>query len=206
MMLINSKITAAVCACLVSLMSSGYTYATSCDQVELGNSNCAEGVYYNDTKSVGGTLQHSARVYIRHLCPELKKKISIRVYFQNNTTQQLVATEDSTRSSKTYKGRGKSTGLRCCSNLGMCNKSDVINDEGCKAQYETSAASNSCTNATVTFWSGTSCKINNQCKQDDGTWSRYQNAYIEYLEVPDLRNCDGYMTTNTNCYRGSTGF
>ncbi len=199
MMLKNLKIASAVCVCLALLMTGGFTYATTCTQVELDNANCAEGLYYNTTKTVGGVTQYSSTVYITHLCPELKEKISIRIYFENNTTQQLVATESSPSVSNTYRVRRKVTGLSCCSNLGMCNKSDVINDEGCTAQWDTSAASNSCTNATVTFWQDTSCKINAQCPRMDGTLGRYQNQYVEYLDMPDVRNCNGHMTTDTNC-------
>lgn len=200
----SSKVFLAAFVWLASSTLSGGAYA-NCTEVALNDANCAQGVYYNDVVLSGGTRQHSVRVYIKNLCPKLDK-ISVRVFFQNSTTQQF-ETSSSTTQLRTYTGRGKGEDLRCCSNTGVCNKNEVVTNASCKSEFEKSSARSTCPEhqrERFQVYPGSNsnsdeCYIGAFCRDNPRNYRSVNHSAVtvKYWEVSGLENCNGRL--NHSC-------
>ena len=87
----------------------------------------------------------------------------------------------------------------CCKDRGdLCNISDVVSANSCVDQFSQSPASETCENPSALYSptysadTDTLCIISAQCEQSDNQLN-WTGMEVEWLEVPDLHNCDGEL-------------
>ncbi len=90
--------------------------------------------------------------------------------------------------------------VSCCSDLGICNRSDAVTDEGCQARImQASSAPLSCRSITATATSpgeNYMCTIQAECYRDPSpfipvTWS--STITVPFVALGDVHNCEGRL-------------
>ena len=90
--------------------------------------------------------------------------------------------------------------ITCCSDLGICNRSDAVTDEGCQARImQASTAPLSCRSVTAYATSpgeNYNCTIEAECYRDSNTlifatWS--STITVPFVALGDVHNCEGRL-------------
>ena len=90
--------------------------------------------------------------------------------------------------------------ISCCSDMGICNRSDAVTDEGCQARImRVSMAPLSCRSITATATSpgeNYMCTIQAECYRDSdtlifATWS--STITVPFVALGDVHNCEGRL-------------
>ena len=90
--------------------------------------------------------------------------------------------------------------ISCCSDIGICNRSDAVTDEGCQARImQASMAPLSCRSITATATSpgeNYMCTIQAECYRDSNTlifatWS--STITVPFVALGDVHNCEGRL-------------
>ncbi len=117
----------------------------------------------------------------------------------------LVAASDVTlRLDHGRRGRGHAwrqiRSISCCSDMGICNRSDAVTDEGCQARImQASTAPLSCRSVTAYATSpgeNYNCTIEAECYRDSNTlifatWS--STITVPFVALGDVHNCEGRL-------------
>ncbi len=95
--------------------------------------------------------------------------------------------------------RHRIRGISCCSDMGICNRSDILSDAGCARQFERgSSAAGTCRNATATYSSeNASCTISAECRTLDtpvlNVTYNPTRITVPVMAVDQVKNCDGWL-------------
>ena len=90
--------------------------------------------------------------------------------------------------------------ISCCSDVGICNRSDAVTDEGCQARImQASTAPLSCRSITAYATSpgeNYNCTVEAECYRDfdtliPATWS--STITVPFVALGDLHNCEGRL-------------
>ena len=90
--------------------------------------------------------------------------------------------------------------ITCCSDLGICNRSDAVTDEGCQARImQASTAPLSCRSITAYATSpgeNYKCTVEAECYRDfdtliPATWS--STITVPFVALGDVHNCEGRL-------------
>ena len=126
-------------------------------------------------------------------------KVVAKVDLVSASDRTIHLIDDNPRSGDT---RNRIRGIACCSDMGICNRSDAVTDEGCLARFlrESPAARNrNCLHYTATAEAGENltCTVTAQC--DVGVHP-YIPLYITssvtvpWLDLDDVRDCRAVLT------------
>ncbi len=89
--------------------------------------------------------------------------------------------------------------ISCCSDLGICNRSDAVTDEGCLARFRrVSPAAPRCRNATASAaisGENYSCIVTARCRSDFSHLFRYipSTITVPFAALGDVHNCGGLL-------------
>ena len=151
------------------------------DRTNMEDAECLAGTWSNQSWPKKDTA------WVPNLCPSLGTVVA--KIDRKDAADWTVWLRDDAQAQKSGTA-GNVRGIHCCRDLSdLCNKSDVVNPEGCVEQFEASPASDatsegesrsfllrSCRDATATADPGSlSCMINTTC-----TW--WKPAYQAYVK------------------------
>ena len=89
--------------------------------------------------------------------------------------------------------------ISCCSDMGICNRSDVVTDEGCLARFKrVSPAAPRCRNPTASAaisGENYSCIVTAQCRNSFSHLFRYipSTITVPFAALGDVHNCGGVL-------------
>ena len=133
--------------------------------------------------------------HVRNMCPEYGKVVA-KVDLRSAGDRTLHLNDGLPRDGDT---RHRIRDISCCSDIGeLCNRSDIVTDEGCAAQFNrVSPANGSCGSVTATaVISGGNydCRISAMC-MISGTMfhDRSSSISVPWLDLDEVRNCDGRL-------------
>ena len=159
------------------------------ERVDHRNSECLYAWWKNR-----GLLKKSP-FQVRNQCSEYGKVVAkVDLAWASDRTLHLI--DDIPRGGDT---RHRIRSISCCSDISdLCNRSDVVTDEGCLARFRQSPASKKCWNASAAI-SGDdySCNVSADCEYFDWGMQRLQrhtNITAPWLELDDVNNCSGWLT------------
>ena len=134
---------------------------------------------------------------VSNQCSEYGKVVA-KVDLASASDRTLHLIDDLPRDGDT---RHRIRSISCCSDISdLCNRSDVVTDEGCLARFRQSPASKKCWNASASAAiSGDdySCNVSADCEYIDWAKQRQQwhtNITVPWLELDDVNNCSGWLT------------
>ena len=161
------------------------------ERVDHRNSECLYAWWKNR-----GLLKKSP-FQVRNQCSEYGKVVAkVDLAWASDRTLHLI--DDIPRDGDT---RHRIRSISCCSDISdLCNRSDVVTDEGCLARFRQSPASKKCWNASASAAiSGDdySCNVSADCEYFDWGMQRLQrhtNITAPWLELDDVNNCSGWLT------------
>ena len=144
--------------------------------------------------------------HVRNMCTEYGKVVA-KVDLRSARDRTIHLTDGLPRDGDT---RHRIRGISCCSDIGeLCNRSDIVTDEGCAARFNrVSPANGSCWKETATaVISGDNydCRISAMC-MISGTMFLYRHSSISvpWLDLDEVRNCDSRLTRGP-CLRPNPG-
>ena len=144
--------------------------------------------------------------HVRNMCPEYGKVVA-KVDLKSAMDRTLHLNDGLPRDGDT---RHRIRGISCCSDIGaLCNRSDVVTDEGCVARFNrASPAARDCWKETATaVISGENynCTISARC-MISGTMFLYRHSSISvpWLDLDEVQNCNGWLTRGP-CPRPNPG-
>ena len=161
------------------------------ERVDHRNSECLYAWWKNR-----GLLKKSP-FQVRNQCSEYGKVVAkVDLAWASDRTLHLI--NDLPRDGDT---RHRIRSISCCSDISdLCNRSDVVTEEGCLARFRQSPASKKCWNASATAAiSGDdySCNVSADCEYFDWGKQRLQrhtSITVPWLELDDVNNCSGQLT------------
>ena len=161
------------------------------ERVDHRNSGCLYAWWKNR-----GLLKKSP-FQVRNQCSEYGKVVA-KVDLAWASDRTLHLNNDLPRDGDT---RHRIRSISCCSDISdLCNRSDVVTEEGCLARFRQSPASKKCWNASASAAiSGDdySCNVSADCEFFDWGMQRRQrhtNITVPWLELDDVNNCSGRLT------------
>ena len=93
-----------------------------------------------------------------------------------------------------YTDKAQPQNIHCCTDLSdLCERSDLVNEQGCRDRWAESAASAQCVQESFNAHPADSrCEIGAKCQRDDGSL-RPTSAHVHYHHVYRLTVCDGHL-------------
>ena len=167
--------------------------ASQCSRAERVNHRDAE-CLYAWWKNRG--LFKKSPYHVSNQCSEYGKVVA-KVDLASASDRTIHLIDDIPRDGDT---RHRIRGISCCSDLGICNRSDAVTDEGCLARFRQSPASKKCWSASASAAiSGDdySCNVSADCEYFDWAKQRRQrhtSITVPWLELDDVNNCSGRLT------------
>ena len=143
-----------------------------------------------------GVLKKSP-YHVRNMCPEYGKVVA-KVDLKSAMDRTLHLDDGSQRDGTTIH---RIRGISCCSDTGvLCNRSDLVTDEGCVAQFNrVSSAAWTCINETASAaisGENYNCTVTARCEvRYDPVFPQYKTTSITvpWLDLGDVSNCEGYL-------------
>ena len=161
------------------------------ERVDHRNAECLSASWKNR-----GLLKKSP-YHVSNQCSEYGKVVA-KVDLASASDRTIHLIDDIPRDGDT---RHRIRSISCCSDISdLCNRSDVVTDEGCLARFRQSPASKKCWNASASAAiSGDdySCSVSADCEYFDWAKQRRQrhtNITVPWLELDDVNNCSGRLT------------
>ena len=137
------------------------------------------------------------RYRVRNLCPGYGKVVAkVDIRGESDRTPHLTdGAERQGQSQRTIRS------ISCCSDLGdLCNRSDVVTEEGCLRRFrEVSSAAMSCTEirtASIISGENYSCTIHARCRNRNGV-SFPSGITVPFTDLGKVQNCDSYLTSGS---------
>ena len=167
--------------------------ASQCSRGERVNHRDAE-CLYAWWKNRG--LLKKSPYHVSNQCSEYGKVVA-KVDLVSASDRTIHLSDDIPRDGDT---RHRIRGISCCSDMGICNRSDAVTDEGCLARFRQSPASKKCWNVSASAAiSGDdySCNVSADCEYFDWAKQRRQrhtSITVPWLELDDVNNCSGRLT------------
>ena len=170
------------------------TAAGSCspgDRVDHKDAECLSASWKNR-----GVLKKSP-YHVRNMCPEYGKVVA-KVDLVSAMDRTLHLDDGSRRDGTTIH---RIRGISCCSDIGeLCNRSDVVTDAGCVAQFNrVSSAAWTCVDETASAaisGENYNCTVTARCEgRHDPVFHQYRTTSITvpWLDLGDVNNCYGYL-------------
>ena len=143
-----------------------------------------------------GVLKKSP-YHVRNMCPEYGKVVA-KVDLKSAMDRTLHLDDGSQRDGTTIH---RIRGISCCSDTSvLCNRSDLVTDEGCVAQFNrVSSAAWTCINETASAaisGENYNCTVTARCEvRYDPVFPQYKTTSITvpWLDLGDVSNCEGYL-------------
>ncbi len=143
-----------------------------------------------------GVLKKSP-YHVRNMCPEYGKVVA-KVDLKSAMDRTLHLDDGSQRDGSTIH---RIRGISCCSDTGvLCNRSDLVTDEGCVAQFNrVSSAAWTCIDETASAaisGENYNCTVTARCEiRYDPVFPQYKTTSITvpWLDLGDVSNCEGYL-------------
>ena len=143
-----------------------------------------------------GVLKKSP-YHVRNMCPEYGKVVA-KVDLKSAKDRTLHLDDGSQRDGTTIH---RIRGISCCSDTSvLCNRSDLVTDEGCVAQFNrVSSAAWTCINETASAaisGENYNCTVTARCEvRYDYVFPQYKTTSITvpWLDLGDVSNCEGYL-------------
>ncbi len=140
-----------------------------------------------------GVLRKSP-YHVRNMCPDYGRVVA-KVDLRSAMDRTLHLDDGDWRDGSTVHSI---RGISCCSDSGdLCNRSDVLNDEGCLARFlQVSSAAATCENATARY-SGErgTCTIAADCLWADPNRVvhpyKHTRILVPFPDLDEVRNCHG---------------
>ena len=161
------------------------------DRVDHKDAECLSASWNNR-----GVLKKSP-YHVRNMCPEYGKVVA-KVDLVSAMDRTLHLDDGSQRDgSTTHRIRG----ISCCSDTGeLCNRSDVVTDAGCVAQFNrVSSAAWTCVDETASAaisGENYNCTVTARCEgRHDPVFHQYRTTSITvpWLDLGDVNNCYGNL-------------
>ena len=141
-----------------------------------------------------GVLKKSP-YHVRNMCPEYGKVVA-KVDLKSAMDRTLHLDDGSQRDGTTIH---RIRGISCCSDSGeLCNRSDVVTDAGCVAQFNrVSSAAWTCVDETASAaisGENYNCTVTARCEgRHDPVFHQYRTTSITvpWLDLGDVNNCYG---------------
>ena len=143
-----------------------------------------------------GVLKKSP-YHVRNMCPEYGKVVA-KVDLKSAMDRTLHLNDGSQRDGTTIH---RIRGISCCSDIGeLCNRSDVVTDAGCVAQFNrVSSAAWTCVDETASAaisGENYNCTVTARCEgRHDPVFHQYRTTSITvpWLDLGDVNNCYGNL-------------
>ena len=143
-----------------------------------------------------GVLKKSP-YHVRNMCPEYGKVVA-KVDLKSAMDRTLHLDDGSQRDGTTIH---RIRGISCCSDIGeLCNRSDVVTDAGCVAQFNrVSSAAWTCVDETASAaisGENYNCTVTARCEgRHDPVFHQYRTTSITvpWLDLGDVNNCYGNL-------------
>ena len=160
-------------------------------RVDHGDAECLSASWKNR-----GVLKKSP-YHVRNMCPEYGKVVA-KVDLKSAMDRTLHLNDGSQRDGTTIH---RIRGISCCSDTSvLCNRSDLVTDEGCVAQFNrVSSAAWTCINETASAaisGENYNCTVTARCEvRYDPVFPQYRTTSITvpWLDLGDVSNCEGYL-------------
>ena len=171
----------------------GQVHAGSCEgsnRVRHKDAQCLHAKWDNDTN----WLSHG-KVEARNECPEygtVVAKVDIKNF--RDETWHLDDGETKKHNTQIYNVRH----VYCCKDLSdICNKSDRLNEDGCRAQFSHSSADDQCRNVSASVNDNEECVITAECRisRDLDLWDS-DTITASWPDTRNIVNCGGNLRLN----------
>ena len=166
------------------------------------NASCSSGdrVNHRDAECLSASWKNrgvfrKSPYHVQNMCPDYGKVVA-KVDLKSAMDRTLHLNDGIRRDGTTSH---RIRGISCCSDIGeLCNRSDVVTDEGCAAQFNrVSPAARSCWDETATaVISGESykCRISARCEVPGTIYLyRVSTITVPFLEMDEVHYCNGNL-------------
>ena len=179
----------AVALILLPATHGGRLRAAPVNRVDHKDAECLSASWKNR-----GVLKKSP-YHVRNMCPEYGKVVA-KVDLVSAMDRTLHLDDGSQRDGSTIH---RIRGISCCSDTGeLCNRSDVVTDAGCVAQFNrVSSAAWTCVDETASAaisGENYNCTVTARCEgRHDPVFHQYRTTSITvpWLDLGDVNNCYG---------------
>ncbi|MCY4551431.1 MAG: hypothetical protein OXC28_24055 [Defluviicoccus sp.] len=169
--------------------------ASQCSRSERVNHRDAE-CLYAWWKNRG--LLKKSPFHVRNQCSEYGKVVA-KVDLASASDRTLHLIDDNPRDGDT---RHRIRGISCCSDMGICNRSDAVTDEGCLERFRRvspAIQNRNCRDYTATAEAGENlqCTVTAQC--DVGVHPfipmyKTTSVTVPFVDLDDVRDCGAVLT------------
>ena len=133
--------------------------------------------------------------HVSNQCPEYGKVVA-KVDLVSARDRTIHLTDHIPRDGDT---RHRIRGISCCSDMGICNRSDVVTDKGCLARFRrVSPARATCGLAiarAVNSGGNPECRISAMCESaGPGFMNPLTHVTVPWLDMDEVRNCRGELS------------
>ena len=160
-------------------------------RIAQSGAECLEGHWWTEGSN-WFTEEHHYKA--RNRCPDLGKVVAkVDRPNQTDVTWTFEYGDDGWK----HGAHADSAGARniyCCTDLSdLCDRSDLVNEQGCADRWDESSAASLCANERfIPHPEHSRCEISAKCLKDDGTL-RPTSAHVHYHHVYRLTVCDGHL-------------
>ncbi len=183
----------AVLAATALAPGSAYAACGSSNRIASSSANCLNASWDNGTH-----LWTHSSASARNVCSDLGTVVA-KVDIRGATDWTWHLTNDTTRQGTSdHNFRG----VYCCSDLSdLCSISDIVNATSCTTQFDSSPASDTCNNVSMSR-STKNCVVTADCLEATGSTDRNSSALeVYYHHTDDVQNCHGDLMKGTStCY------
>ena len=137
-----------------------------------------------------GFLNTRDHVQVKSLCPEWGKVV-VKVDVRHGTDSTWTLSDGHWKNGSWLFPRTVKA-VSCCSDLSdLCSRSDVLNIQGCEAEFKKSPASRSCSDSSFGL-DGHHCIIRAAC-EDSSKEAKRSFITVYYPHIKSLVNCNGKL-------------
>ena len=183
----------AVLAATALAPGSAYAACGSSNRIASSSANCLNASWDNGTH-----LWTHSSASARNVCSDLGTVVA-KVDIRGATDWTWHLTNDTTRQGTSdHNFRG----VYCCSDLSdLCSISDIVNATSCTTQFDSSPASDTCNNVSMSR-STKNCVVTADCLEATGSTDRNTSALkVYYHHTDEVQNCHGdLMKGSATCY------